>query len=84
MAMPLKRLLMRILKKVRSNEFNSCNVVEKEGYGHQKEIVKGWNVHKLLKWTHILISNAEAFVQGTFHGVDKKHLQFYLDDFCWV
>lgn len=57
--------------------------MKEEGYKHQKEIVKGRNAHKVLKWTHILISNAKAFIQGTFHGVNKKHLQAYLDEFCY-
>lgn len=68
---------------VKSDGFNSYNVVKEEGYEHHKEIVKGRKAHTVLKWTHILISNAKAFIQGTFHGVDKKHLQAYLDEFCY-
>lgn len=36
-----------------------------------------------LHWLHIIISNAKAFIGGTFHGLDKKHLQAYLDEFCY-
>lgn len=37
-----------------------------------------------LKWVHIVISNAKAFVQGTYHGgLGKHHLQAYLDEFCY-
>jgi len=68
---------------IRSDGFTSYHVVKEEGYEHRKEIVKGWKAHKVLKWTHILISHAKAFIQGTFHGVDKKHLQAYLDEFCY-
>src|SRR5574342_299577 len=68
---------------IRSDGFNSYTVVKEEGYEHRKEIVKGRKAHKVLKWTHILISNAKAFIQGTFHGVDKKHLQAYLDEFFY-
>jgi transposase-like protein len=67
----------------RSDGFNSYNAVKEEGYEHRKEIVKGRKAHKVLKRTHILISNAKAFIQGTFHGVDKKHLQAYLDEFYY-
>ena len=35
------------------------------------------------KWLHIIIGNAKALVQGTFHGLAKKHLQSYLDEFCY-
>jgi transposase-like protein len=36
-----------------------------------------------LHWTHIVISNAKTFINGTFHGLDAKHLQRYLDEFCY-
>jgi transposase-like protein len=36
-----------------------------------------------LRWLHTVISNSKSFVQGTFHGLDKKHLQSYLDEFCY-
>ncbi len=33
----------------------------------------------MIKWLHTIISNAKAFVSGTFHVLGKKHLQSYLD-----
>lgn len=36
-----------------------------------------------LKWLHVMIANAKAFIAGTFHGLDPKHLQRYLDEFCY-
>lgn len=36
-----------------------------------------------LKWLHIILSNAKAFIEGTFHGLDKKHFQRYLNEFCY-
>jgi len=36
-----------------------------------------------LHWLHIIISDAKALIDGTFHGLDKKHLQRYLDEFCY-
>jgi hypothetical protein len=36
-----------------------------------------------LLWLHTVISNAKAFVQGTYHGLDKKHLDLYLGEFCY-
>lgn len=41
------------------------------------------NQPKHLHWTHIIISNAKAFISGTFHGLDAIHLQRYLDEFCY-
>jgi len=31
----------------------------------------------------MMIGNAKAFVNGTFHGLGEKHLQLYLDEFCY-
>ena len=35
------------------------------------------------KWLHIIVSNAKTFVSGTFHGLGEKHLQSYLDEYCY-
>lgn len=35
------------------------------------------------KWVHIAISLAKRFLLGTYHGVSGKHLQAYLDEFCY-
>ena len=37
----------------------------------------------MLHWLHIIIGNTKAFVLGTFHGLGRKHLQSYLDEFCY-
>jgi len=36
-----------------------------------------------LHWLHTLVSNAKAFILGTYHGLPNKNLQFYLDEFCF-
>jgi transposase-like protein len=36
-----------------------------------------------LLWLHKIVSNLKAFIAGTFHGLDKKHLQRYFDEFAW-
>ena len=36
-----------------------------------------------LHWLHTVISNAKAFIAGTYHGLDPKHLQAYLSEFCY-
>lgn len=58
-------------------------IVGKSGHNHLQEIIKGKKAHEVLKWTHILIANAKSFILGTFHRFGKKHLQFYLDEFCY-
>lgn len=37
----------------------------------------------LLHWLHIVISNAKAFIRGTYHGLPKENLQSYLDKYCF-
>jgi hypothetical protein len=36
-----------------------------------------------LKWLHVIVSNAKAFILGTYHGLGGKHLQSYLDEFTF-
>jgi ribosomal protein L37AE/L43A/transposase-like protein len=36
-----------------------------------------------MKWLHTVISNAKAFILGTFHGLKADDLQVYLDEFCY-
>ena len=37
----------------------------------------------LLPWTHKLIANAKAVLNGPHRGVSKKHLQKYLSEICY-
>jgi transposase-like protein len=46
-------------------------------------VKKGVPKYDALKWVNILASNAKAFILGTYHGVRKKHLQRYLNEFCY-
>jgi hypothetical protein len=36
-----------------------------------------------LDWTHTVISNAKTFILGTYHGLSKRHLQAYTDEYCY-
>lgn len=38
---------------------------------------------KRLQWVNKAISLAKRFILGTYHGVSGKHLQHYLDEFCF-
>jgi transposase-like protein/DNA-directed RNA polymerase subunit RPC12/RpoP len=35
-----------------------------------------------LHWLHTLVSNVKVFILGTYHGLPKKNMQSYLDEFC--
>lgn len=38
---------------------------------------------EMLHWLHIAISNAKAFILGSYHGLSKKNLHSYLDEYCF-
>lgn len=69
---------------IRTDAYSSYKVLEKLGYTHKPVVVSGSsNKSELLKWVHIMISNAKAVYRGTHHGVSDKHLQKYLSEFCY-
>ena len=68
---------------IRTDGFPVYSPLKEEGYSL---VMKKFDPKKdpnHLHWTHIIISNAKAFITGTFHGLDKIHLQYYLDEFCF-
>lgn len=68
---------------VRTDGWQSYNVAEELGHAHEVERILGRKAHDVLKWVHILASNAKAFIIGTYHGLAGKHLQSYLDEYCF-
>jgi len=38
---------------------------------------------KLFPWSHAVFSNLKSWLRGTFHGVSRKHLPRYLDEFVY-
>ena len=36
-----------------------------------------------MKWLHRAVSNAKELILGTYHGIKGKHLQAYLDEYCY-
>jgi transposase-like protein len=68
---------------IRTDGLNVYKPLEQNGYTlkQKKSDVKKQPDH--LHWTHIIISNAKAFIGGTYHGLDAIHLQRYLDEFCY-
>lgn len=37
----------------------------------------------MLRWLHIMIGNAKAFILGNYHGLPRKCLGDYLNEFCF-
>ena len=70
--------------KIKSDGLSSYKVLRKYDYEHTP--VKVYDpklASHLLRWTHVIISNAKAMLLGTYHGVSQKHLQRYLSEFCY-
>jgi transposase-like protein len=67
---------------INSDAYRSYNAL-KEKYEHKPKKFNLIEDPCHLKWLHVIVSNAKAFIQGTFHGLDEKHFQRYLDEFCY-
>ena len=68
---------------VRTDGLSIYGGVSGEGYIHTPKTYNPKNQPEHLHWLHIIVSNVKAFIDGTYHGLDKKHLQRYLDEFCY-
>jgi transposase-like protein len=68
---------------ISSDAYRSYRQLLKEGYKLEAKVFNPKENPKHLKWLHTMVANAKAFINGTFHGLDKKHLQQYLDEFCF-
>ena len=64
--------------------FASYLPLGKRDFDHQPLVTDGVeDTADLLPWVHIIISNFKRWVLDVFHGVSAKHLQSYLDEFCY-
>lgn len=55
----------------------------KQDYNLEQEVYAKTNNTEFLKWLHVMISNVKGMLLGTFHGITEKHLQDYLNEFCY-
>ena len=56
-----------------------------EGYQHQVIIASKDKdkAKQVLHWVNVVISNAKSAILGTYHGLPDKHIQKYLDEYCY-
>lgn len=66
---------------VETDGFRSYIQPLREGYTQVAEDFDPDSTHLL--WIHMIIGNAKAFLNGTYHGTSTKHLQLYLSEFCY-
>lgn len=80
---PIVRKRIVPAQKIRTDGLRSYNHLKAIGHTHIGTPVPPEKAHEDLHWVHIAISNAKRFLLGTYHGVSHKHLQSYLDEFCY-
>ena len=69
--------------RVRTDGLSVYPALEKRGFKHDARPVRRSKAHTLLPHVHTFISNLRAFVLGAYHDLKEKHLQHYLDEFCY-
>lgn len=67
--------------RIETDAYHSYRKPLAEKYKHYYDVFDATS--ELLQWLHILVSNSKVFINGTFHGLGGKHLQRYLDEFCF-
>ena len=68
---------------VSTDLFRSYRQLAKEGFIHEPKEFNAKDNPDHLKWLHTMIANVKAFILGTYHGVSEKHLQAYLNEYCY-
>jgi len=66
---------------IQSDAYNSYRKPLVKDYDHQYEVFDSNT--DMLQWLHVVVGNAKAFLQGTYHGNCRDHLQSFLDEFCY-
>jgi hypothetical protein len=50
---------------------------------HDPHVVGRMAAHVVLPWTHRVFANLKRWALGVYHGLRRKHLQTYLDEFAF-
>ncbi len=59
------------------------NTLKKMGHTLERHKSTPESAAKHLPLVHLAISLAKTFILGTYHGVSRKYIQRYLDEFCY-
>jgi transposase-like protein len=69
---------------IKSDMYSSnIKAFEDQVYLHEPEHYEINENPEHLKWLHRVIGNAKTFILGTYHGLEDKHLQAYLDEYSF-
>jgi ISXO2 transposase-like protein/transposase-like zinc ribbon protein len=53
------------------------------GIAHDPHVVGSMAAHVVLPWAHRVFANLKTWALGVYHGLRRKHLQSYLDEFVF-
>ena len=53
------------------------------GVSHDPHVIGTMAAHVVLPWVHRIFSNLKVWALGVYHGLRRKHLQSYLDEFVF-
>ena len=60
------------------------SALKEQNVEHEYVVVgSGKEAPKLLPWVHTMLANIKGNIRGVYRGVSNKHLQRYLDEFCY-
>jgi transposase-like protein len=69
---------------IKTDKYQSyMKAFEGQPYIHKPEKFEISENPEHLKWLHRVVGNAKAFIQGTYHGLGEKHMQAYMNEFCY-
>ncbi len=70
---------------IKTDGWQAFNFLNEVGMSHERHVIYDDEHpnYNHLKWINILVANAKDFILGSYHGVKKKHLQKYLNEFCY-
>ncbi len=66
-----------------STDGHSSYLQLKESYTHKYQNYYESDNTEFMKWLHVVIGNAKTYILGTYHGLEDKFMQAYLDEFCY-
>ena len=53
------------------------------GVSHDPHVIGKMAAHVVLPWVHRVFSNLKTWALGVYHGLRRKHIQSYLDEFTF-
>jgi len=68
---------------INTDLFKSYNALKGAGFQHEPKEFNPKDNPDHLHWLHTIVSNVKAFIAGTYHGLDVKHLQAYLNEYAY-